>query len=64
MALHGVSIYRILFPEVHTRLVCLGLKPERFAGTRIYVLPNPSGRNTHHSYLVMLAAFRKLKRLV
>ena len=58
MALLGVSIYRILFPKVRTRLVCLGLQPERFTGTRVYVMPNPIGWNTHHFYRVMLAAFR------
>jgi hypothetical protein len=64
MALLGVTIYRMLFPEVRTRRVCLGLQPERFARTRVDELPYPSERNTHYSYRVMLAAFRKLKRLV
>lgn len=64
LALLGVTIYRMLFPEARIRRVRLGLQRERFAGTRVYVLPNPSGRNAHYSYRVMLAAFRKLKRLV
>lgn len=63
MALLGVTIYRMLFPEARTRRLRLGLQRERFAGTRVYVLPNPSGRNAHYSYRVMLAAFQKLKRL-
>lgn len=63
MALLGVTIYRMLFPEARARRVRLGLQHERFAGTRVYVLPNPSGRNARYSYRAMLAAFRKLKRL-
>jgi len=64
MALLGVTMYRMLFPEARARRVRLGLQPECFAEARVYVLPNPSGRNAHYSYRVMLAAFRKLKRLV
>jgi hypothetical protein len=30
-------------------------------GARIFVLPNPSGRNANFSYAEMLAAFRGLK---
>jgi len=63
MALLGVTIYRMLFPEARISRVHLGLQPERFAGAHVYVLPNPSGRNASYSYRMMLAAFRKLKRL-
>lgn len=31
-------------------------------GARIFVLPNPSGRNAHFSYEAMLASFRELAR--
>lgn len=31
------------------------------AGVRFCVLPNPSGRNAHHSYAEMLAAFRQVR---
>jgi TDG/mug DNA glycosylase family protein len=34
------------------------------ADTKIFVLPNPSGRNANYSYAEMLAAFRELKRVV
>lgn len=63
VAMLGVTIYRMLFPKVRTRRVRLGLQRERFAGASVFVLPNPSGRNAHYSHRVMLAAFRKLKRL-
>jgi TDG/mug DNA glycosylase family protein len=39
-----------------------GLRRERLAGSAVFVLPNPSGRNATLSYAAMLAAFRGLKR--
>jgi TDG/mug DNA glycosylase family protein len=42
----------------------LGLRPERVHGARLFVLPNPSGRNANFSYGEMLAAFRSLRRYV
>jgi TDG/mug DNA glycosylase family protein len=38
----------------------LGLRAERFEGARVFVLPNPSGRNANFSYAEMLAAYRVL----
>ena len=38
----------------------LGLRPERFEGATVFVLPNPSGRNANFSYEEMLAAYRAL----
>jgi double-stranded uracil-DNA glycosylase len=40
----------------------LGLQSVLLAGTPVFVLPNPSGRNAHYSYSDMLEAFRGLKR--
>jgi double-stranded uracil-DNA glycosylase len=42
--------------------VTLGLQPERLKGARVFVLPNPSGRNANYSYAQMLAAFTDLRR--
>jgi G:T/U-mismatch repair DNA glycosylase len=39
----------------------LGLQVERFEGAKLFVLPNPSGRNANFSYAEMLAAFRGLR---
>jgi TDG/mug DNA glycosylase family protein len=39
-----------------------GLQAERFEGAKVFVLPNPSGRNAHFSYAEMLGAFRLLAR--
>jgi double-stranded uracil-DNA glycosylase len=41
--------------------VALGLQPETFEGARVFVLPNPSGRNANFSYQEMLAAFKELR---
>jgi double-stranded uracil-DNA glycosylase len=50
-------------PVKRRRFRC-GLQPERFEGARLFVLPNPSGRNANFSYGEMLAAFRALARLL
>lgn len=63
VALAGVMIYRALFPAGPGPLRP-GLAPEPFAGARVFVLPNPSGRNAHYSYAEMLAAFVELRKLV
>jgi TDG/mug DNA glycosylase family protein len=42
--------------------VTLGLQPELLEGARVFVLPNPSGRNANYSYAQMLAAFTDLRR--
>ena len=50
-ALVGVTIYRALFPDVaRDAPVSLGEAPARLAGARVFVLPNPSGRNANYSY--------------
>jgi TDG/mug DNA glycosylase family protein len=56
----GVTVFRSLFAS--TRKVRLGLQSERLAGAEVFVLPNPSGRNAHHSLRQMRAAFRALRR--
>jgi TDG/mug DNA glycosylase family protein len=62
VALVGVTLFRSLF-GVRAR-VRLGLQRERLEGSRVFVLPNPSGRNANFSYEEMLAAFRRLRRLI
>jgi TDG/mug DNA glycosylase family protein len=60
VALVGVTVYRAVFPE-RTGPVALGPQPERLGGSRVFVLPNPSGRNANFSYQEMLAAFERLR---
>src|SRR5262245_40270612 len=58
VALVGVSLYRFVFDEKGP--VKLGPQARTFEGVRVFVLPNPSGRNANFSYAEMLAAFRLL----
>ena len=64
VALIGVTVFRSLFGRGSGIPVRLGLQRERLDGARVFVLPNPSGRNANFSYAEMLAAFRKLRRVV
>jgi TDG/mug DNA glycosylase family protein len=74
VALVGVTVYRAILPllgdpmPIRRRSAStppdsvLGLRPEVVHGARLFVLPNPSGRNANFTYGEMLAAFRGLKR--
>jgi mismatch-specific thymine-DNA glycosylase len=61
VALVGVTLYRVLFSKRLSQPVGLGLQTEELEGARVFVLPNPSGRNANYSYQEMLAAFRGLR---
>jgi TDG/mug DNA glycosylase family protein len=61
VAFVGVSLYRTIFGK--RGAVSLGPQPETFEGARVFVLPNPSGRNAHFSYARMLLAFKELRKL-
>ncbi len=75
VALVGVTVYRAVLPLLKPKepaktkrrsaspaASVLGLRPETVHGARIFVLPNPSGRNANFSYAEMLDAFRALKQ--
>ena len=73
MALVGVTLYRAIQPLIADDAdprsksrrpipLATGLRPETIHGSRIYVLPNPSGRNANFSYSEMLGAFSALRR--
>jgi double-stranded uracil-DNA glycosylase len=62
VALVGVTLFRAVFKKRPGDPVALGLQEERLEGARVFVLPNPSGRNANFSYDEMLAAFRALRR--
>jgi len=49
-------------PSLQTRSK-VGVQPYRLADTQVFVLPNPSGRNAHYSYQIMLNLFQDLQRL-
>ena len=59
----GVTLFRTVFRRGAGDRVALGQQHETFEGARVFVLPNPSGRNANFSYDDMLAAFRRLRPL-
>ena len=61
VAFVGVTIFRRVYGRRSGAPVVLGLQPEQFEGARVFVLPNPSGRNANYSYAQMLAAFASLR---
>ena len=62
VALVGVSVYRWLFGA--RGAVKLGPQRDTLEGARIFVLPNPSGRNANFPYAEMLRAFQSLRRTI
>jgi len=62
VAIVGVTVFRSLFGVRNSQPVTLGLQRARLEGSRVFVLPNPSGRNANFPYAEMLAAFRALRR--
>lgn len=70
VALVGVTVYRSILPfvESSSRLnpstKAVGPKPITIHGARLFVLPNPSGRNANFSYAEMLKLFIQLRRWV
>lgn len=68
VALVGVTVYRAISPllDVSTaagmRLSVIGLQRVTIHGARVFVLPNPSGRNANFTYPEMLKAFVRLRR--
>src|SRR5262245_17472389 len=61
VAFLGVTLFRAIFSRKPAERVSLGLQPETFEGARVFVLPNPSGRNANFTYTQMLASFRRLR---
>jgi TDG/mug DNA glycosylase family protein len=79
VAFVGVTLYRAILPllpdtgdadpPIRRRLVAptdsvLGPRPHVIHGARLFVLPNPSGRNANFSHAEMLDAFRGLRRFL
>ena len=60
----GVTLFRAVFGRAAGAPVRLGPQRETFEGARVFVVPNPSGRNANFSYAEMLRAFRALGRFV
>ena len=62
VAFVGVTLFRSVFGRRMGQPVALGPQAERLEGARVFVLPNPSGRNANYSYGEMLDAFVRLRR--
>jgi len=62
VAFVGVTLFRSVFGRPAGQPVALGPQEERIEGARVFVLPNPSGRNANFSYAEMLEAFARLRR--
>jgi TDG/mug DNA glycosylase family protein len=62
VAFIGVTLFRSVFGRRQGQPVALGAQQERLEGARVFVLPNPSGRNANYSYAEMLDAFARLRR--
>jgi TDG/mug DNA glycosylase family protein len=65
VAFVGVTMYRALWKVIgHAQApdVQPGFQKATVHGARLFVLPNPSGRNAHFGYAEMLESFRALRR--
>jgi double-stranded uracil-DNA glycosylase len=69
VAFVGVTLYRAILPllvtdspQRRTVVSIIGRQTLSIHGARVFVLPNPSGRNANFSYAEMLTAFRALRR--
>lgn len=58
LAVLGVGAYRTAFGVPTTKI---GPQPETINGTRVWVLPNPSGLNAHYQLDQLAAAFEALR---
>jgi TDG/mug DNA glycosylase family protein len=63
VAFLGVTLFRVVFDRRAPARVTLGLQRATFEDARVFVLPNPSGRNANFSYAEMLTAFERLRRV-
>lgn len=59
VAFVGLTSYRAAFTRPKAQV---GLQPELLGPSQIWLLPNPSGLNTHHPPVVMAKLFRALRR--
>jgi TDG/mug DNA glycosylase family protein len=62
VAFIGVTLFRSVFDRRPGQPVALGPQEERLEGARVFVLPNPSGRNANFTYGEMLDAFVQLRQ--
>jgi TDG/mug DNA glycosylase family protein len=61
VAFLGITAYRTAFQRPHA---VLGLQSEKLADAKIWLLPNPSGLNAHHSPADLARLFGQLRQAV
>ncbi len=59
VAVVGIGAYRVAFGRSHA---AVGRQPELLAGARLWVLPNPSGANAHHTPADLARLFGELRQ--
>jgi len=69
VALVGVTLYRAIFPLLHEAPVAgernvIGAHTITIHDSRVFVLPNPSGRNANFTYPEMLQAYVRLRKWI
>lgn len=70
LAVLGITLRPVFFPPRPGKSTASSVIPrpspgwqsERFADARVFLLPNPSGRNAHYSYETMLRLFVALQQ--
>lgn len=55
VAVAGITAYRTAFTQPKATM---GEQPDRFEGSRLFVVPNPSGLNAHETTATLAAAYR------
>lgn len=58
----GITVCRSYFDKKASEPIPCGEQPEKICGARVFVVPNPSGRNAHFSYAEMLEHYRVVAR--
>ena len=58
LAVLGIGAYRTAFARPKA---AVGLQPDAIGGTRVWVLPNPSGLNAHYQGKDLVKVFRALR---
>jgi TDG/mug DNA glycosylase family protein len=59
LAILGIGAYRVAFDRPKAKV---GLQPEAVGGTRVWLLPSPSGLNAHYQGKDLAKAFRALRK--
>jgi TDG/mug DNA glycosylase family protein len=60
----GIMVYREFRPAPERAKLRCGVQKEGVEGARVFVVPNPSGRNAHYTYEEMLRYWKELAELV